>query len=472
LLAAFALMLPLASPLRRMPGRHLAWGAGAGVLLVLATVAITLVFDKGAYLALAASAVVTAGLLWRTLRSASGPDGAAGLASPWLLAAFAALVASVPMVAWHWGGDAALAPGVAVGALLLLAVPLLRALPKAPWPGAWRWQGGLVAGLAAASILVGAVSGGAYLGERFATSEADTSTRVDHWRRALQWLDRPSDWWLGKGLGRYVAQRFNSGRAQDQTGDYRWQSDGQRGWLLLTGGKHELGWGEMLRVSQRIAPPMGPVQVTLDVRAEQATALHFEVCEKHLLYNGECAVVEVGVKAEPGRWQPLRAALKGATPTRGSWYAPNLIVFSVAVATPGGRVEIDKLALQSAIEPALLSNGDFSEGMSHWYVSSDRYHLPWHAKNLWVHVLFEQGLLGVLLLGSLLMLALWRVVLGRARGDVLAAPLAGAIVGAVVVGLVDSVMDMPRISFMLYWLMAMALVLGHDHLSSTTRSHG
>ena len=163
---------------------------------------------------------------------------------------------------------------------------------------------------------------------------------------------------------------------------------------------------------------------------------------------------------------------RSPTPARGSWYAPNLIVFSVAVATPGARIEIDNLALQAAHEPALLSNGGFSEGLSHWYFSSDRHHMPWHAKNLWVHVLFEQGLLGVLLVGSLTTMALWRLVFGRAKGHVLSAPLAGALVGAAVVGLVDSVMDMPRMAFMLYFLTAMALALGRHHPPSTTRSRG
>ena len=62
------------------------------------------------------------------------------------------------------------------------------------------------------------------------------------------------------------------------------------------------------------------------------------------------------------------------------------------------------LALVAAVLPAqateLLANGDFNRGLAHWFYSSDKHHMPWHAKNLAVHLYFEQGLLGSAQLAS------------------------------------------------------------------------
>jgi hypothetical protein len=326
-----------------------------------------------------------------------------------------------------------------------------------PWPESLRWQAGMTGLLLGAVFLVGAFQGGVYLSERFAASQSDSSTRVEHWRKALGLLETDVDWWLGKGLGRYVAQQFNSGRTEDQTGDYRLQQFGGRQWLVLTGGKHVLGWGEMLRVSQRVAPPIGALTVTMVARSREPVGMHFEVCERHLLYNGACLIGVADMKTSGESWQTVKLGLAGDLPTRGAWYAPRLISFSVAVASSGGRVEIEQLALRSADGTELLRNGDFADGMSRWFFSSDKYHLPWHAKNLWVHVLFEQGLLGLATLMLALLGALWRLTLGGARRSPLAAPLAASLVGVAVVGSVDSLLDMPRIAWLLYLLLAVAM---------------
>ena len=313
--------------------------------------------------------------------------------------------------------------------------------------------------MAVVTIVVAALSGGAYLSERFSASDSDASARVDHWRQSLSLLSSTSDWTLGKGVGRFAAQKFHSGRAEDQTGDYRWQRESANGSLLLTGGKHVLGWGEMLRISQRTGAPPGPVTVSLDVRTARPVQIHLELCEKHLLYNGACLEAQVGVQETGGQWQPIQAKLTGEMPTRGHWYAPALISFSVAVETTGGRIEIDNVGMQSSDGREMLMNGDFSQGLAHWYFSSDRHHLPWHAKSLWAHVLVEQGLLGLALLGVIVLTALWRLMIGGARTAPLAPALAAALIGVMTVGLVDSLLDMPRVALLFYLLVGLSLYL-------------
>jgi hypothetical protein len=105
-----------------------------------------------------------------------------------------------------------------------------------------------------------------------------------------------------------------------------------------------------------------------------------------------------------------------------------------------------------------LANPDFRAGGARWFMTSDRNHLPWHAKNMGVHLVVEQGLLGLAAMLALGIGALAALV-GPMRRHPLAPALTAALVGTWVVGSVDSVLDMPRVATWLLLLTAMALQL-------------
>ena len=96
--------------------------------------------------------------------------------------------------------------------------------------------------------------------------------------------------------------------------------------------------------------------------------------------------------------------------------------------------------------------------MQHWFFSSDRDHMPWHAKNILVNVLFDQGYFGLVLFLLLTAGALWRLNLGKARQHELAPYLSAAIIGFLVVGIFDSLTDVPRLALMFYILVLAALM--------------
>ena len=123
------------------------------------------------------------------------------------------------------------------------------------------------------------------------------------------------------------------------------------------------------------------------------------------------------------------------------------------------KLEITDLQLSDGRSRALLANGDFAGEMAHWFFSSDRYHLPWHIKNLPLHLLFDQGLLGLLLFGALLLVAMLRLCFGRGREHVLAPALAASLIGFLAVGLFDSLIDAPRMAFMFYAVLLVSLGL-------------
>jgi tellurite resistance protein TehA-like permease len=97
--------------------------------------------------------------------------------------------------------------------------------------------------------------------------------------------------------------------------------------------------------------------------------------------------------------------------------------------------------------------------MVHWFFSSDRHHLPWHMKNAALHVLFEQGLLGLALLGSAVALVLARLSFGRGRDHPLAPAIVAALIGFATVGAFDSLLDAPRIGFIFFTLLLLGLGL-------------
>jgi hypothetical protein len=453
LLGATALVLAGAEATRPLPAGTWRRGLAGGALAALGVAAATAWVPKGAYLAFGLAWLAAAWMLWARFRTRAGVGAG-------LIVAMSAVLAALVAVPVHWGGATAWAPALAAAVVLWLAWLAAAARRQPAWPTSWRWQGQTLAVLVVGAGVVGVFGGGSYMAQRFLATAEDTSGRQHHWSQALQLLDA-EDWLLGKGLGRFLDNFALSGRTEDLVGDYRVVSapQGSGQVLVLTSGKHLQGWGEMFRVSQRIElPPLGPLKVRLHVRSSEATELHLEVCEKQLLYDRNCRGRSASIK--PGaEAQEVGVELTGEPLSRGSAWAPRWIVFSVALATPGRRAEIDDIELLAADGRNLLANGGFEGGMSRWFSTSDKKHLPWHAKNLAVHLLFEQGWLGLLSAALAGGMALWRTSLGAARAHPLAPALAGALVAVGVVGFGDSLLDMPRISWLMWWLVALALLL-------------
>ena len=152
--------------------------------------------------------------------------------------------------------------------------------------------------------------------------------------------------------------------------------------------------------------------------------------------------------------------------SEGRWFAPHLAFFSLVVDSSGTAVDIGQVSVIRSDGRNLIENGDWSEGMAHWFFTSDRQHLPWHIKNLALHLLFDQGAVGLLLFALLVGTALWRVVVGEARHHPIAPFLAASVVGFLVVGLFDSLLDVPRVAFLFYVLVLTCLVLRQPKLGN------
>ncbi|MCP5286900.1 MAG: hypothetical protein H6933_18580 [Burkholderiaceae bacterium] len=371
-------------------------------------------------------------------------------------AAWGATAAAAVGVAVHWGEG----PGrwvMAGGVLVMATMAALSAhLPAWRGPAEVRWRMALLGALAVTGFVAGSFGGGRYLEGRLAAAGGDWQVRMDHWSRSLSLADDGLSTWLGIGTGRFAAHFALSGQTTDQVGDYRWQPREGGGTLVLTSGKHTLGFGELFRMSQRIDAPVGGMEVRWRAAVETPVRLHVEVCSKHLLYDNGCSAAEVPLRPRPvdpaDGWQAGQLVLK-AMP---HWQQP---VFSVALSSRGGWIRLDEIEVTDSLGRSLLHNGGFDEGLARWLPSSDRYHLPWHAKNLGLHLRIEQGWLGLIGFTALLAFAIARLTLGRARRHPLAPPLLAGIVGFLIVGAFDSLLDIPRVAFAFLWLLGVAATL-------------
>ena len=154
-------------------------------------------------------------------------------------------------------------------------------------------------------------------------------------------------------------------------------------------------------------------------------------------------------------WQNVAGQLADVP---GPLWPPRLAVFSVEVSGPA-PVDLSSFALVDAGWQALLANGDLARGSDFWFFTSDHEHLPWHAKNLFVHTYVEQGLLGVAALTLILAAGAVRLFRQALGGQTLAGPTLAALAGLLTVGMVDSVVDMPRVTVFLMFLLWLALTL-------------
>jgi len=169
-----------------------------------------------------------------------------------------------------------------------------------------------------------------------------------------------------------------------------------------------------------------PLHLRFKARSEVDTQMIVQVCRKHLLYAENCLSHTRQVKGGAG-WQ----AFEGAWPETlgGPGLPPRLAMFSIGM--PGvGPVDVDDLEVMDSHMRPLLRNGNFAQGGDFWFFGSDRYHLPWHAHNMFAHTYVEQGLFGLAALTLSLALAGWHLLRSARRGSTLAPILAAALAGA------------------------------------------
>lgn len=327
----------------------------------------------------------------------------------------------------------------------------------------WRVKANCLLVLVLLAEVIAVLGGGVFMRERLKRTDSDLVSRLAHWQQGIHLLASPTDWLLGKGLGRlpanYAVQAIQGEFSGAAKVSNELTPDRHTNFFVTLQGppsRHELGG--LYALTQRVAlTSWGASRISLDVRVLKETDVVLKLCERHLLYNGHCQTATARLWPTGSEWKTLQLPLTGEPFRARPWYAARLGLFSLSVLNAGGVADVDNVQLLDAGQQALLENTDFSHGLAHWFPASQLYFLPWHIDNLFLEILIERGVSGVLLLLSLLAYAVWNLVRGRARQCALSAYLAASLCAALMVGLVSSLMDVPRLAFLFQLLVLFSI---------------
>jgi O-antigen ligase len=319
----------------------------------------------------------------------------------------------------------------------------------------------LVVAVLAAGLVAWPIISGKFSESRLATVKTDFDTRVAHWRDTLSIFAVAGNPWLGAGSGSYAREYYWYSSAPERPSTYTFVRDGDNVALRLRG-------GESLYFEQQVdVLPDRVYRLALDIRSSaQAGGLTVPLCEKSLLYSFAC--VWNTIKLVPGNgWQHYELALHTDRFNAAHSVFSRPVKLSLFNQDKRVAIDVDNVQLLDSTGHNLVSNGDFSQGMQRWFFSTDS-HLAWHAKNLFLHVLFEQGWIGLIAFVALLATAAIAL-LRRVHKDALALTLGVSFVALLVVGTIDSLIDDPRIDFLFFWLLLIALVSSSQVLPSRRR---
>lgn len=331
--------------------------------------------------------------------------------------------------------------GLAAAMLVLAAGMVLARGSKAAFP---RRRGASVLILLVAAAVALPVISGSFIQSRFAQSGTDLGIRLAHWKSALAMIG--ADGYskiFGMGLGTFPATYYLQNPQGIRPGNYRFEREDGNPFLRLNpGASYFIGQkADVLAATHYV--------LSLDLRSisPSPAKLAIHLCEKHVLYSFRCQALQfASIPGRPG-WEHRELIFTSGEVGRDG--RPAVLSF----ASPGTPVaiDVDNVHLTAPDGSELLANGSFRDGADRWFFTTDN-GWPWRVENLWLQVLFEQGWLGVTLLGLLVVRQLYRLVGPVRRGDLFALGLLASLAGVLTVGLFGSVLESPRLAMMFFVL--------------------
>ena len=481
---------------------------GSGMLVGLAIVTLVSLWERAAYPGLLefSTRYRTTALFWEMHVGGAAIDGYLALATPFLgwalwstrrravwfgLALLAILTCYAVLTSFSRGVYLAVGAPLVLLALIAIFHQLSSRLPgakrilAAPLQSiGWRGKAGVSLTLALVIEVAAVMFGGTFLLERVGKADGDLVNRIEHWQRGLSLLQTPLDWAIGKGLGRLPAEyaqisddtefsgavrleerQADSGGGKVEPG--RADASLSRHQVKLLGPQDNPEFGGLFSLTQRVDFEKHlTYAVNLTVRVTQDADIRLKVCERHMIYEGNCHYRFFKVRPINGNWQQLSIPLRGRASRVEAPHQsdlPRYGVFSISVINAGGALELRKIRLVGPTGQDFLANGDFSHGLAHWLGSAQSYYLPWHIDNLYLELLIERGVIGLVLTGLLALVAVKGVASraqgGTAQGRFLLASLAGA----ALIGLVSSLMDVPRVAFLIYLVLLFTIQLARGY---------
>ena len=325
-------------------------------------------------------------------------------------------------------------------------------------PGVKRLTPVMAIGLAVAMAAIAyPIVSGPFASARMANVKEDFQTRWDHFSKVLAMGS--SDVLsvvLGHGLGRFPAEnywnRVASGDPDQTMAVHRFVQRESMGQL-------QLGAGPSLYVDQLVDVQSGE-SVTLELRARSVGAdgsVAVLLCQKWLLSSENCVSSQFSLTDREDGELRSSTLLTGAFVDKSPWLQRPV---RLALNNAGPvRVDIESVSMRNADGVELMRNGDFTKGSDHWSYTSDD-HLSWRTHNIALGVWFDQGLVGLLALGAMISLGLFRSARGMLSKNRASFALGAALTGLLFVGMFETITDEPRYLLLVLCMAWMAALQG------------
>lgn len=389
-----------------------------------------------------------------------GPPSLRGPGFAVAAGAFPSIALTTLMIAYHWGGGAALGDAGWAVALAAALVALNRLIARPLWTlGRPALTFTVVCAIVFATLVP--LAGSYYLGARFATVGDDLSVRLRHWSEALSMMNSDAATSaFGMGLGRYPETYIWRNTHGEMPGAFSYETEaGNNQFLRLNGPQYAIGYGEVLRMLQQVTLTGSTgYRLSFDIkRSNPKATIAIAICERWLLYPQNCIGQPIVLQPADGAWHHYDVALDAGALAKPSGMLHKPTQLELYTTQPNTAVDVDNLSLRDGATGAeLISNGSFSYANDYWFFSSDRNHFPWHVKNFAVNLFFEQGWFGLAAIGLLLCYASADLLVRGLHGATDAAIYLAALAGFMVVGVFDSLFDVPRLTLLMFLILSVA----------------
>lgn len=366
-------------------------------------------------------------------------------------------------IAYHWGGAKTIGPAIGICVLAALLV-CIHACTRDTFQQENRIRTVFPAALAIIALMTIPIVFSYSASERFSRIDEDFRYRARHWEQVLDMMNGDYETRIaGVGLGKFPKTYFLHNALHEFPPTMRYMEEIGNRYMRLTGPSYSSGIGELLRLLQRISLRENRSYIfAMDIRnvtGKTPFKLGVALCERLLLYHKNCVSIPLSSIPHDSFWHHFEVTLHSGKlgTTTWNWRAP--IQLEVAIEGSDASLDFDNISLRDqGNNRELISNGSFTDTNDYWFFSSDHHHLPWHVKNMSLNIYFELGLAGIVALYSLLWYSLVRLFLSARNGQIESIALLSALCGFLMVGLTDSLLDVPRIG-LLFFLILLSSVL-------------
>ncbi|PPD31496.1 MAG: hypothetical protein CTY19_13980 [Methylomonas sp.] len=308
-----------------------------------------------------------------------------------------------------------------------------------------------VLGLAFLILMVG--MGSTRMTERMHGVSSDIETRQHHWVDVINSAnsDQVSTQLFGHGMGSMPKLYYQAHFDKMQLPTYRWNVLDGRSIL-------EIGKGGYPFYQKLSLLPNTNYELQAVIKSEGGDGtLGLDICHKHILFSDrwqpDCATTSFKFKST--EWQSVKWTFNsGKLGQYGLMDWPTTLQlhnYSNSV------IAIDAIQLTDASGKEWIKNGDFENKLNYWFWISDFEHLPWHSKQLFIHLWLEQGWIGLLLFILLIALILVNQLALFRSGKTIPIALIPSVCAILGLGLTDTFVDDPHTSLMVFGILFAAL---------------